>query len=253
MPDSMDILTLAVDAGDALLRSGGEIYRAEETVSRILDAFEIQNRDVYVLSNGIFASVNTGEKDACSIIRQVPLREMHLGRIAAVNQLSREICEKKHTVCSAREALSSCRAIPAYPPLIQEAACGLGCACFCLLFGGKACDALLVLALGALLQMFRLSQQKKNTSKFITNMIGSAFLTAASLLTSYIPVSVRQDLVVIGGIMPLVPGIAFTTSIRDLFNGDFLSGAIHLLDALLTAMSIAVGVGFVITMYLSAR
>lgn len=47
----------------------------------------------------------------------------------------------------------------------------------------------------------------------------------------------------------MVPGIALTTSIRDLFNGDFLSGAIHLLDALLTAVSIAVGVGCIIIIY----
>lgn len=42
--------------------------------------------------------------------------------------------------------------------------------------------------------------------------------------------------------MPLVPGIALTTSIRDFFNGDYLSGAIHMIDAILTAFSIAVGV-----------
>lgn len=58
-----------------------------------------------------------------------------------------------------------------------------------------------------------------------------------------------QDKVVIGDIMPLVPGIALTTSIRDFFNGDYLSGAIHMIDAILTAFSIAVGVGAVITLY----
>lgn len=43
--------------------------------------------------------------------------------------------------------------------------------------------------------------------------------------------------------MPLVPGIALTTSIRDFFNGDYLSGAIHMIDAVLTAFCIAAGVG----------
>ena len=60
---------------------------------------------------------------------------------------------------------------------------------------------------------------------------------------------VLQDKIVIGSIVPLLPGIALTTSIRDLFNGDYLSGAIHLLDALLTAMCIAIGVGTVMILY----
>ena len=51
------------------------------------------------------------------------------------------------------------------------------------------------------------------------------------------------DKIIIGGIMPLVPGVALTTSIRDFFSGDYLSGGIHLIEALLTAVCIAAGVG----------
>jgi uncharacterized membrane protein YjjP (DUF1212 family) len=52
--------------------------------------------------------------------------------------------------------------------------------------------------------------------------------------------------------MPLVPGIAFTTSIRDIYNGDYLSGTIHLLDALITAVCVAVGacLSFVVMKYI---
>ena len=55
-------------------------------------------------------------------------------------------------------------------------------------------------------------------------------------------IPVLHDKVVIGAIMPSVPGIALTTSIRDFYNGDYLSGTIHLIDALLTALCIAVGI-----------
>lgn len=249
MADSQEILTFALDMGEALLKSGGEIYRVEDTVAHVLDAFGVKRYDVYVLSNGIFASANTGSKDVCSMIRQVPLDEMHFGKIAALNQLSREISRQERDLESAKKQLEKCRAIPAYKPRTQALACGAGCACFAYLFGGTLFDSLIVFALGACLQIFRLRQRKKATSKFIVNIVGSSFLTGVSLLALHLNLPVMQDKIVIGGIMPLVPGMALTTSIRDLFNGDFLSGAIHLLDALLTAMSIAVGVGFVITVY----
>ena len=57
------------------------------------------------------------------------------------------------------------------------------------------------------------------------------------------------DKIIIGDIMPLVPGIVFTTSIRDFYNSDYLSGTIHLIDALLTALCIAVGVGLPIILF----
>ena len=91
MSNTKEILTLSVEIGDVLLRSGGEIYRVEDTILHILNAFGIDDYDVYVLSNGIFASANEDREDACSIIRHVPLGDVHLGKIAAINQLSREI------------------------------------------------------------------------------------------------------------------------------------------------------------------
>lgn len=249
MSDSKERLTLAVEIADLLLRSGAEIYRVEDTLLHILDAFDLENFDVYVLSNGIFASANEDREDACSIIRHVPLSDVHLGKIAALNQLSREICSHACDIDEAWARLNQCKAIPAPKPWVQGLSCGVGCGCFTAIFGGGFLDAVFTFVLGIFLQYMRMDHEARKTSKFMTNIVGSAFLTAASLLLLNLGLPVMQDKIVIGGIVPLLPGIALTTSIRDLFNGDYLSGAIHLLDALLTAMCIAVGVGFVMVFY----
>ena len=77
---------------------------------------------------------------------------------------------------------------------------------------------------GAILNMVLKKFSQRKTSKFITNIFGSALVTLVSLIT-------------------------LTTSIRDFFNGDYLSGAIHMIDAVLTAFCIAAGVGTVMTIY----
>ena len=105
MAVTKEILSLAVETGDALLRNGAEVYRVEDTVMHILEAYEIEEYDVYVLSNGIFASANENKDDACSMIRHIPLGQTHLGRIAALNQLSREICSHE---CSLKDAWTRC-------------------------------------------------------------------------------------------------------------------------------------------------
>ncbi len=244
-----EVLTLAVEIGDALLRNGAEVYRVEDTVLHILEAYGIKDCDVYVLSNGIFASANENKDDACSMIRHVPLGTTHLGRIAALNQLSREICSHECSLIESWDRLDACKSIPFNPNYVQFFFCGLGSACFCYLFGGGILDAVCAFFAGALLKIFLCFSDKQLESKFITNILGSAIVTLLSLLALGTGLPVMQDKIVIGAIMPLVPGIALTTSIRDLFNGDYLSGAIHLMDAILTAFCIAVGVGSVITLY----
>ena len=54
---------------------------------------------------------------------------------------------------------------------------------------------------------------------------------------------------IIGAIIPLVPGVPFTNGIRDIANGDYISGAVRLLDAILVFLCIAIGVGVMFTIY----
>lgn len=249
MSDTKEILTLAVEIGDTLLRSGGEIYRVEDTILHVLKAYGIDNCDVYVLSNGIFASANEDKEDGCSIIRHVPLSGVHLGKIAATNQLSREIVAHQCSLEEAWQKLNVCKQLQPPKPAVLCLFCGIGCGCLSYIFGGHLPDSICAFFLGILLELILLHLGKKKNSKFITHIIGSATVTAGSLLFLNLNLPILYDKIIIGDIMPLVPGIALTTSIRNLFNGDYLSGAIHLLDALLTAMCIAVGVGTIIILY----
>jgi len=50
MAKTRDVLKLAVEIGDLLLRNGAEVYRVEDTVMHILKAYDIKDCDVYVLS-----------------------------------------------------------------------------------------------------------------------------------------------------------------------------------------------------------
>lgn len=249
MAETKDVLALAVETGDALLRNGAEVYRVVDTVIHILKAYEIEDYDVYVLSNGIFASANEDKDDACSMIRHVPLGSMHLGRVAALNQLSREICSHACSLPDAWVRLQECKTIPYSKKHVLVFFCGLNCGCFSYLFGGHALDAILSFCVGMLLQLLLDELKCHKNSKFITNILGSAFITLLALIILIIGIPIQFDKIIIGSIMPLVPGISLTTSIRDFFNGDYLSGAIHMIDAILTAFCIAVGVGTVITIY----
>ena len=41
--------------------------------------------------------------------------------------------------------------------------------------------------------------------------------------------------------MSLIPGVAFTNSLRDLISGDTITGLLRLIEAIVIALSIAIG------------
>ena len=242
MATTKEVLSLAVEIADVMLRNGGEIYRIEDTVIHILKAYDVESFDVYVLSNGIFASANEDKEDACSMIRHVPLGSVNLSKIAYLNQLTRDLCTKKCSVNEAWERVKIAKTLPSYSNKIQYFFCGLGSACYTFIFGGSMMDFGFSFLIGLFEQMVLNYLAEHKFSRFLRNVFASAFVSTCSILVLQTGLPLLQDKIIIGAIMPLVPGITFTTSIRDFHNGDYLSGTIHLIDALLTALCIAVGI-----------
>ena len=249
MPTTKELLALTVEIADQMLRNGGEIYRIEDTVIHILKAYNIGRFDVYVLSNGIFASANEDKDDACSMIRHVPLGSVNLSKINYLNQLARDLCAHKCTMEEAWERVEKSKNLPSYSEHLQVFFCGLGSACYTFIFGGKAFDFFFSFLIGMGEQLLLSYMAKKKLSRFLKNVFASFYVSTCSILLLFTGLPILQDKIVIGSIMALVPGITFTTSIRDFHNGDYLSGTIHLIDALLTALCVAVGICLPLAIY----
>ena len=242
MAETKEVLALAVELGDNMLRSGAEIYRVEDTIMLIMKAFEVENFDVYVLSNGIFASADENKEDSSSVIRHVPLSAVDLAKISGYNQIARDLCTGKCTLDEARTRMNEVTSSKGYPLWLQTLCCGIGSGAFAYLFGGNLLDAGLAVIIGALEQLLLAAMGKGHLSKFIQIVFASVYVCIAGIMfKNFIP-GIMVDKVMIGSIMPLVPGIAFTTAIRDFYHEDHLSGTIHLLNALLIALCIAVGI-----------
>ncbi len=60
------VCELALYAGHILLESGAELFRVEDTIRRINDAYGIESDNAFVLSNGIFLTAGSGAGGACS-------------------------------------------------------------------------------------------------------------------------------------------------------------------------------------------
>ena len=50
-----------------------------------------------------------------------------------------------------------------------------------------------------------------------------------------------MDMILIGDIMLLIPGIAMTNSIRNMLGGNTISGAVRLLESMIWAVALAGG------------
>lgn len=243
--NNREVMEAAALAGDILLASGAEIFRVEETISVIARSFGVDTIDSFVLSSGIFLTAdNTNGRDFARV-RHIPLSAARLDRVAAVNQLSREIAAGQHSPGEARQRLLEIQRMPGKPKLHQTLASGVGSGCFCYLFGGDLVDSLVAFTAGLLLYFFLLWVVQGRLSKIASNISGGALVTLYAVVLYRLGLGHHLDQVIIGSIIPLVPGVAFTNAIRDIADEDYIAGAVRMLDALLVTFCIALGVGVV--------
>ncbi len=184
------------------------------------------------------------EKSYASV-RYIPVKGTRFDRVSAVNQFSREVVAGKYTVEEAEKELDRIEHLPGKPGLAQILASGAGAAAFCVLFGGNGTDALCAFLAGILLWVFILRAVAAGKSKMVTNIIGGMLVTTICYILKYFGVGQNLHEMIIGSVMPMIPGAAFINGIRDITDEDYLSGFVRMLDALLVFVSISIGVAVV--------
>ena len=73
-------------------------------------------------------------------------------------------------------------------------------------------------------------------------MLSAIACTLTALIAQLVYPALQVNFAIIGALMVLTPGVALSMGIRDIINSDYLSGTIRLVDALLVAGCLAVGV-----------
>ena len=251
--DTRRAVDISVRAGTILLKSGADITRVEDTVSHMMRSFGVGQYDIFTITNGIFLSASSDEApegtDDFTRICEVPKNSSDLGKIDLVNSLSRDIEAGRCDMDGAERRLDEIEKTKKYSTLISLCAAAVASGAFSYLFGGSVVDALLAALIGFSYYILFLKLDRTKLSKLLTNGICGCILALMTVVFVKLIPDVNMDKVIIGAIMPLIPGVSFVNSVRDIAAGDYISGEIRMIDALVTAAGIAIGVGMTILVF----
>lgn len=248
--DEKQVLDLAMQAGRILLENGAEISRVGETMDHICRSFGVQAADNFVLSNGIILTGGlTGADGSYAKVRHIPVGGICMEKIVAVNELSREIEQGERTLTEAESRLRAIDAMSGGKRPKKILACAVGSGAFCYFFGGDIRDSLVAGAAGLIYGLATFVLLSSKLSKITRNLVGGFLLTAVCASGYLLGIGEHLNYMIIGSVMPPIPGVPFINAVRELAAGDYISGAVRMLDALLAFFCIAAGVGLGILVF----
>lgn len=241
-----DVAQVCLLAGKIMLENGGETYRVEDTMTRVAAAFGIHHAQSYVTPTGIIFAID-GPEQATRLMR-ISERSTNLHKVAAVNAISRKISLGELTVTEAYEMLKETgEADSGYPVWFQIAAAAVASGCFAMMYGGMWRDFIAVLIAGGTGYSFLLYFHRLVPIKFVAEFVTAGLVGALAFLFLKAGWGTHLDNLIIGSVMPLVPGLLVTNAVRDLMAGHLVSGLSKGAEAFLTAFAIGAGIAFVLS------
>ncbi|OGO88673.1 MAG: hypothetical protein A2Y17_10430 [Clostridiales bacterium GWF2_38_85] len=230
-------LVLLVSSG--IIINGGETSRADACASNMLRANGGNDIQIFSLPTVVIITVTITGKSYMKM-KSITTRDYDLGRIDLLNKISRAITEHSMTVEEAFTELE--KPEKKFNYFFIALFSGLSAAFFTIMFDGGILEFISAVIASCLCQITVDSMQKHGVFLFVANVVGSFITAVAAIALNYL-INSDVSIVIIGGIIPLVPGLAVTNATRDSVNGDLVSGSARWLDSIVTAISIAAGVG----------
>ncbi len=238
------LLDTVMLAGELMLSGGAEVYRVEDTMNHMLKRSGYQDAEVIAFVTGIFVTLSDPQKETLTLTRRIRQRGTNINRIYRVNDISRRFCCDSMSVDDAYAELKEIQAEVLYSPLMKAIGTLSVPPCFSPMFGGNALDFFACALVGACLAIADRLCRRIRLNDFCSSACGSFVVAFSALLINrYLLKAANSDVMIISSIMPLVPGVTFTTAIRDVLNGDYSAGTARILEASVIALAVAAGVG----------
>jgi len=235
-----EILSCALDIGEHMLNSNAEVYRVEETISRVCRAYGMERVDAFAIPNSIVVTVTPAQGSPVTQTRRIMSASTNLDMVEHLNQLSRDVCRTKPEPSDVRrrvQKIVSARKTTIWWILAANIISTAGFSAF---FGGSWRDVIAAGFAGLIVTILQ-KFMKVRSSNVLYNVILSAITGACAYFSVKWGLADNVDKIVIGGIMLFIPGMEMTNGIRDMMWGDIFAGLSHLCEAIIIAVGIAVG------------
>ncbi len=242
------LLKLALDIGEALLKSGAEVYRVEDSVVRMLNAYGAQRVDAFTIPSSIVVTLLMPDSEPITQTRRIMSGKTNFDCLSRLNALCRSICKNTPEVKDAEAQLTAILSAKPYPFFVQFLAYAVISFAFAVFFGGTLSDGLASFIGGAILFLTLRLLQKLDISAVFTHLGGACAAAGSALILVALGLGTHVDKILIGNIMLLIPGIELTNGMRDLFSGDILAGLLHIGEAVFLATIIALGGAYILSL-----
>lgn len=242
-----NLLRIALDIGEGLLKCGAEVRRVEFTIEKICKTYGAAHVEVFSIHSLILASVRLEDGSYSAQNRRILDVSNNMMTLEGYNSLSRKICDEKPDFDEIDTLIKEIKSKCKYPTWLALLGYILGAGGFAVFFGGTLTDGIAASIIAPI--VFGLEHIKFDYfNRMVKTLLIAFFAGILSCLSVNIGFAQNMDMVIVGTMMLLIPGLSLGNAMRDLLCGDTLAGSLKTVQAVLAAIMIAIGYALAIVL-----
>lgn len=227
--------------GEIMLKNGAETYIVEETMDKLLKTTNMKHIEAVVMTTSITVTLSDPELKHITAVSRIHERIMNLNRVYQVSNIVDDYSIGKITLEELFHKLKKLKTFNQYNKILKDISLIFIPPLFTIMLNGRWIDALAAVFCGIVLVLMNKMFIFVQTNDFIKTLVTMFMATfVAGIFHKFIGVNVES--VIIGVMMPFVPGIAVTNAARDFLTSDYMSGTARIVDAIMQALAVAIGV-----------
>lgn len=236
------ILSIILDIGGAMIRSGAETHRVEDSLYRLCDSYGFTGCNIWVVPSNIQATVTVPGGACLTQVRHIRRGGVYFEQLDKLNDLSRYACAERPGPDALRERYEAALVSVRRPWWISCLAGIMGGAGFGVFFNCDAMDALAAIGASLLITLTVRTLGRREENPLILNFIISCAAEFFILVAVRLGIGHHAGYITVGVVMLLISALGATNGLRDLVHLDTLSGVMNITTSLTGAIGIALGI-----------
>lgn len=235
-----NMLRIALDIGEGLLKNGADVHRVEFTIDKICKAYGAVHVEVFSIYSLILTSVRLADGSYSAQTRRVLDISNNMMMIEGYNSLSRHVCANTPSYEDVDVLIRDVKEKYKYPWWLSVLGYIFAAGSFAVFFGGTLRDGISAGAIALLVYAL-----DRISFDYFNRMVKTLMTAFVAGLMSGIAVKLgcadNMNMVLVGTMMLLIPGVALGNATRDLLCGDTIAGSLKVVSSVITAIVIAIG------------
>ena len=162
--------------------------------------------------------------------------------VSGISRMSWKVLEGNWTLEQVTVELRRLKKLPNYPQWIELTTVGLAGAAFCHIFGGGIIEMGVAFTATFSGLFIRHSAIKKKFNPYVSVYFAALTASLIAGLAEFFNLGSNPDAAFSTAVLFLVPGVPLINSVTDMMDGNIQNGIVRMVNGLIIALAIALGV-----------